>query len=104
MRRKLNIFRARRGDRPADPRMQVVENEAALILHLAFGDVHLHVERRFNAEALCLREIGRCVPLPVDRWRAAEPRVGELVEIDEMEMGIDDAHDYSLSTVRAEIS
>ena len=54
------------GDGADDARIEA-EDEACLILHLLHRDVDLHVQRRLDAQRFGFAEIGRGVPLALQR-------------------------------------
>ncbi len=68
------------------------QHEAGLGFHIGVGDVDFHVESRLDAEVTSLREVILGGPLLVEGRGGAEPGIGEAVLVDQVQVGIDDAH------------
>ena len=89
--RELGALRSRGGDRTDHPRVHVAD-ELGLGHHVRLGDVDLHVQGRGDPERYGLGEVGLGRPGAVDGGRPGEPGVGEALRVDEMQVGVDDAH------------
>jgi hypothetical protein len=86
---KLGRFRSAGGD-GANHRCAQARDELRLGCLIVLRDIHLHMQRRFDAERFGLGAIVLEVKLLVQRRHVAKPRIAQLILIDQMEMGIDD--------------
>ncbi len=92
---KLRALRPAGGDCAGNP-VVGADHEGGLGLHVALGDVHFHMQRRVDAELFGAGEVVLCGHLAIERGGVLQPGVGEPVLVDEVKMGIDDAHCSSL--------
>ena len=90
---KVHFFRATRGDGADNARQG--HDIFALGHHVGFGGIDFHVQGRFNAQRQRLGEVVIDRPGPVDGRFAAQPGIGKTVGVNQMEVGIENAHESS---------
>ncbi len=87
------IFRAASRDRAfeeASGLTRKTRDLARFEFDLSRVDVHFHMQRGGNADALCLRRIGGIEKIAIERGNAGEPRIVERGFVDQMQMRVDD--------------
>src|SRR5690554_2593002 len=86
---------AARGNRADDGRMGC-DDKLGLRNNVRLGNIDFHVQGAFDPQRARLREIVLGWPGFIDGWRVGEPRVAEPVGVNEVQVGIENAHECLL--------